>query len=172
MERDETFVQELLNSQTRLHAFILSLLADRAAADDVLQETNMVLWRKAEEFKAGTRFTAWAMKVAHFQVLAYLRKRGRDRHCFDAETLDRLAHTVKERAGRFEHIRDALQDCIAGLSPVQRELLNRRYYLEQSLRTISDQTGRPAGSIAQTLYRVRAVLLRCIDRRAARGEAS
>ena len=42
--------------QNRLHAYILSLLADPAAAQDVLQETNLVLIRKADNFQSDASF--------------------------------------------------------------------------------------------------------------------
>ena len=65
--------------QNRLHAYILSLLADPVAAQDVLQETNLVLIRKADDFQSDASFESWAYNTARFQVLAHLRDRKRDR---------------------------------------------------------------------------------------------
>jgi len=45
-----------------------------ASAWDVLQETNLVLWKEQADFQPGTRFEARAYTVARFQVLAYLDK--------------------------------------------------------------------------------------------------
>ena len=65
-ERDqtETFIGHVMEHQRELYAFILSMLPNLTEADDVLQETNMVLWRKREEFEPGTNFGAWARTVA------------------------------------------------------------------------------------------------------------
>lgn len=52
------FVRLLTGNQRKLYAFILSLLRRPADADDVLQETNMVMWRKCAEFEPGTNFDA------------------------------------------------------------------------------------------------------------------
>ncbi|MCE9556371.1 MAG: RNA polymerase subunit sigma-70, partial [Planctomycetes bacterium] len=52
----ELFVRELTASQPRLRAFIFSLLPNRDAALDVLQDTNVVLWRKAATFEEGSSF--------------------------------------------------------------------------------------------------------------------
>ena len=49
-EAAEQFVERLGSCQDRLFAYILMLLSNRDAALDVLQETNLVLWRKAAEF--------------------------------------------------------------------------------------------------------------------------
>ena len=90
-EQIEQFVQQLTACQTMLYAYILMLLPSHDDADDVLQETNLVLWRKADEFVDGTEFGAWACRVAHFQVRAWLRDAQRDRHVFDPELLGSLA---------------------------------------------------------------------------------
>ncbi len=65
--------------QNRLHAYILSLLADPVAAQEVLQETSLVLIRKADDFQTDASFESWAYNTARFQVLAHLRDRKRDR---------------------------------------------------------------------------------------------
>ena len=69
-EQKENFVRLLIEAQGSLYAFILTLLANADTAKDVLQETNLVLWRKNEEFEAGTHFFAWARRIAEFQVMA------------------------------------------------------------------------------------------------------
>ncbi len=50
------------------------LLANRQQAQDVMQETNLVLWCTADQFQPGTNFAAWMMKVAYYQVLDHRRK--------------------------------------------------------------------------------------------------
>ena len=52
MPPDETsaeFIQLLTSNQSRLFAYTLSMLGDRQQAHDVMQETNMILWRKADQ---------------------------------------------------------------------------------------------------------------------------
>ena len=58
----EQFVRNLTDCQPRLYAFILSLLPNRDDASDVLQDTNLVIWRRSAEFTDGTNFVAWAYK--------------------------------------------------------------------------------------------------------------
>jgi RNA polymerase sigma-70 factor (ECF subfamily) len=50
---DEQFVRLLTTHQSRLAGFIFALMASGDGAQDVLQETNLVLWRKAGEFDAS-----------------------------------------------------------------------------------------------------------------------
>ena len=91
------FVQLLTSHQSRLYAYVLSLLGDRTQAEDVMQETNAVLWRKAHDFKLGTNFGAWMFKVACFQVMAHRRRLTRDRLVFDDDFLQDVAEDAEQQ---------------------------------------------------------------------------
>src|SRR5439155_15358209 len=90
-ERTARFVQLLTDHQRGLFAYVVSLLGDINESQNVLQETNMVLWKRSADFLEGTDFRAWARKIAYYQALAYLRLKKRDRHVFDAELLHQLS---------------------------------------------------------------------------------
>ena len=109
----ERFVEHLTSSQPGLYAYITSLMGDRENAKDVLQETNLVLWRKAAEFDEGLSFAAWSSRIAHFQVLAWFRDRGRHRRRFREDLIEVLAAETAERI--VEDIGDRL-DCAARVS--------------------------------------------------------
>src|SRR5262249_55793701 len=131
--------------------------------DDVMQETNMVLWRKADEFQAGTDFWKWASQVARYQVMACWKRRNRDRHVFDLGVLEELADRVQEAAIQADRRQSALRHCLERLPALQRQLLDMGYAVQQSVEQISAAIGRPNGSIRQTLYRIRAALQKCIE---------
>ena len=40
-------------------------------AEDVLQEANLVLWRKFDQYQEGTNFFAWACQIIRYEVLKY-----------------------------------------------------------------------------------------------------
>ena len=73
----EYFIQALTESQNRLYGYIFSLVGEHHAASDILQECNLVLWRKFGEFRPESDFIPWAFAIARFQVLAHLRDRKR-----------------------------------------------------------------------------------------------
>ena len=163
-EQTERFVQQLTGCQTRLYAYILMLLPSHDDAADVLQETNLVLWRKADEFVDGTEFGAWACRVAHFQVLAWLRDARRDRHVFDPELLGSLAGEAETLSAQIDDRRRALRLCMMRLTQRERELLGRRYDLGRSIKEIAVEFGQSPGAVATSLYRIRNELLLCIQK--------
>ena len=86
IERGEAFTRLLVAHQPRIYGFVYSLVGDRAAADDVLQEVSTVLWRKFNDFEHGTNFNAWALNIARFSVLEWRRKQSRAPLLLDDES--------------------------------------------------------------------------------------
>jgi len=166
-------VQEIARYQPRLRGFVRCLLVRSSDVDDILQEINAVLWEKADEFQPGTDFWAWASQIARFKVLNHVRKLGRERLVFDDEVLERLAEIAGSRLEQLDQRRTALDHCLQQLPPPQRQLIDLRYTSGQTIDFIAESIGRPAGSIRQTLYRIRSALQACIERQlAAGGESS
>ena len=153
----------LTAAQTSLYAYILTLLPDRAAAQDVLQETNLTLWHKLEEFEPGTSFVAWGCRVAYFHVLNHRRRMKRDRLVFDDELLEVLAERHSSRMGEADRREEALKKCLEHLPAEHRSLIEKRYAPDGSVLEIAKAEGKSVGSISQMLYRIREALLNCIQ---------
>jgi RNA polymerase sigma-70 factor, ECF subfamily len=165
------FLQGMLDCQRRLYAYIVKLVVNTSDAHDVLQETNLVLTRRQAEFAQIGNFPAWAAQIAYNQVLAHWARKRRDRLHFDDELLRQLADEGAARIIGDDSDLKFLGDCLDRLSPLDRELIGKRYDASLTAREIASQAGRSAGAIAQALYRIRCTLMRCIDeRRSARKE--
>jgi RNA polymerase sigma-70 factor (ECF subfamily) len=163
-DRQAQFMLLITEAQPRLFAFILSLLPDRHTARDVLQETNLTLWEKADEFEHGTNFGAWSARIARYKVLSHMRDRGRDRHLFDEATLDRIAAITESVTELTRDRMDALAACLHKLPAQQRELIHRRYDRNESPAEIADATHSSANTVRQSLFRIRHALLKCVQR--------
>jgi RNA polymerase sigma-70 factor (ECF subfamily) len=162
-EAVEQFVERLGSCQDRLFAYILMLLSNREAALDVLQETNLVLWRKAAEFDRRQDFAAWACRIAYFQVLAWYRDKNRDRLIFDQQLLDQLSAEAEPLSGEITDRCRALRRCMVRLSDHMRDLLKHRYELNWSIKQIAGKFSQSPGAVATSLCRARHELLSCIE---------
>ena len=160
--QSDQFVQLLTAHQSSLYAAIYALLPDRTAARDVLQETNLTLWHKADDFEAGTHFMAWAGRIAHYHVLNARRKMRRDRLVFDDELFESLVELQAERLEGDDQRERALLKCLGNLPKGQRHLIERRYASGGSVQKIAEEDGKSVGAISQTLYRIREALLNCM----------
>lgn len=164
---DERFVQQLIAHQPRLRVFVRSLLPIKQDADDVLQEINLVLCRRSGDFVEGTNFAAWALKVAHFQVLAHRQSAARNRLVFEDETVQQIADAAIERLQVSGDREEALRHCLSQLTDHQRRILSQRYAEQLPINRIAEDVARPEASVRQSLYRIRALLQQCIHRRIA-----
>lgn len=161
----EHFVRELTRGQNGVFAFILSLVGNPDAARDILQETNLVLWRKSGEFREGSNFMAWAVTVARWEVLAWRRDHARDRHVFNDDLLDTLTEESAEAADDPDEKQRAFEACLDGLPLHQRELLDARYAPGGSVQDIASSRGQSAGALSVTLSRIRKALADCITKK-------
>lgn len=162
MECAEPYSQSLIRMQPQLNAYILALLGNAVAADDVLQETNLVLCRKEKEFVPGTNFNAWAFRIARLQCLAYWKVQARDRLVFDEAVISLIADSAEQRLTALGEYLPALRHCLETLTPRNRELLRSRYGSAGSVKRMAAEQGRTEPAISQMLYRVRQVLMQCI----------
>ena len=102
-ERVEQFMALYSSHQRRLYLYAITLLPDSIDAEDVLQEANLVLWRKFGGFEPDTDFLAWACRVAFFEVQNFRRTAGRDRLMFNNDLVEQLAEerdVSPQRGGR------------------------------------------------------------------------
>ncbi len=167
MESDsEEFVRLLTEAQGAVYGYIVTLITDRNRARDLLQETNITLWRKAGNFEEGTNFNAWACKVAYFHVLGFRRKMAREKLVFDDDILDYLSerndHRIAEEGAQARS--RALRSCLQKLPEHHRKLVEDRYQPGASVQQIAAEENRTVGAISQTLYRIRHNLMICIEK--------
>lgn len=160
-DRSARFIALLTGVQSRLYAYLCTLLANADSARDVLQETNIVLWEKSADYDATRPFEAWAFRFAHFQALAWRKCQSRDRLVFDDVTLESLAAEFPAGHSAENELR-ALEECIGKLPEKQRALIERRYQSGDSVTGIAVNERKPANVVAAFLYRARKALAECI----------
>src|SRR3954468_11174561 len=85
------FLRLFLQNERRLYAYVLTLLPNRADADDVLQEASLVMWDKFDPDRPPDDFTAWGCRIAYFKVLDAYKRSHRSRVRFSQEMLERVA---------------------------------------------------------------------------------
>jgi RNA polymerase sigma-70 factor (ECF subfamily) len=160
----DDFVRLMTEHQGRLFGYIFSLLGDPDAANDVLQEANIVLWRDSKEFRPGTNFKAWAFRVAHFQVMAWRQRQIRDRLVFEDDMMDVLAFAARDNDAAFDARQDRLNGCLAKLQPAHREMIRLRYAEGTALELIARGRSMTPNAVMQALFRIRQSLMQCVAR--------
>lgn len=163
-QHSELFVQQLTEHQNRIYGYVFSLLGDHTRAADVVQETNLVLWRKLNEYDAERPFLPWAFAIARFQVLAHLRDHRRDRLLLDEELVATLGAEVAEAATKMDEYREQLRPCLQTLTPTNRELVEHRYFRSQPIGKVAEKVDRSIGAVKVALLRIRRHLADCVEK--------
>ncbi|SFH55387.1 sigma-70 family RNA polymerase sigma factor [Planctomicrobium piriforme] len=163
----EEFVQLFTRTQRPLYLFILAQVGNVHRAEEILQETNLVIWAKLDQFVPNTSFVSWARQIATYEILKHRQRHRREKLTFSDAFLAAVADEVVQLAGEQERRREALEHCLEKLPASDRELIQQRYQPGNSGKELAAHVGRPANSVYQSLGRIRRMLLECIQRRMA-----
>lgn len=160
----EEFVFLLAQHERLLAAYIHALIPHRQDADDVLQETKVVLWRSFGQFQRGTNFAAWSRRVAFHRVLAYRKLKKRDRLEFSEEFLQIVSAEHEALTDSLDRREVLLQECIRKLPADQREVLQLRYDEGLELDDMAARLSRTVAALYRQLSRIRHTLHDCVNR--------
>jgi len=163
-ERDDRFVRLLLASEKHIYTFILTLVHNRSDADDIMQDTASLMWRKYKELDSVSNFAAWGVRIAHYKVLEFRKKRYKDRIQFNSglfeEILGGAVAVSDDLAPRLE----ALQKCLTKLGKRDRKLVMMKHEQKATTRTVAQRIGMSVESACKAIPRIHDMLLRCIRR--------
>ena len=144
--------------------YVLTLLPDRALAEDVVQETARLLWQKFDEFDSALPFWPWARKFAYLEVLKVRKRAAVHAKYFSDELVEQL---TEDRAAQEQELtaqREALAGCLNKLDAPARALLIERYGREVALHELARQQGKSANALYLTMHRIRQKLVECVNR--------
>jgi RNA polymerase sigma-70 factor (ECF subfamily) len=151
-------------NQKRIYAFILAMVPNHQDADDLFQETVLLMWSKFDSFTPGTSFVAWGCTIARYQILS-VRKRHSVRSLrFSEAAMELLYRESDPFVEQIDARVQALRTCIGKLPPSDHELICMRYRDETNIKSIAEQMGRSVQSIYKRIARIHDALLRCVRR--------
>jgi RNA polymerase sigma-70 factor (ECF subfamily) len=166
----ERFAQLLAKCQRRVFLYALGLVHNATDAEEILQQTNLVLWRKFDQYQPGTDFARWACRIAYYEVLKYRSRRAREARLFSSDFVETLAVESEAAMDQWGARRDALVQCLGKLSGKDRHLVLQRYQEDATTRSVAEALGRSIQGTRKSLHRIRMALLACIERTLAAEE--
>jgi RNA polymerase sigma-70 factor (ECF subfamily) len=159
------FAEFLRQNQSRLYGYIHCLVRDLNDADDLFQQTAVILWKKFDEFDRRGSFFAWACGIARLEVANFLRSRGRQRLYFSDDLNLMLVEAQAEVTNEeLDDRREALARCVEKLRERDRALLDECYREARGVNEAADRRGRSPQSVYNSLRRIRRALFECVAR--------
>jgi len=158
--------------QRQIFGYIYALVPNRYDAEDLLQETSLVICEKFNEFEDGTDFVAWACQIAYWRIRYSRQKFARSKVVFNQEIVDAVAQTASTMTSELDSRHEALGNCLQKLHPRDRELVLTRYEPGSGVEEAARRSGRTLQTAYKALARLRKLLLDCVSNELAGGGAT
>jgi RNA polymerase sigma-70 factor (ECF subfamily) len=164
VSKTNEFLRLLIVNQKRIYAFILGLVPNHQDAEDLFQQTVLVMWSKFDSFNKGTSFTAWGITIAKYQILSVRKQYSRTEKQFSQAALELLQDESDHFLEQIDSWMAALRRCVRQLNQRDYELIKMRYEDEITIKTIAARVGRSVQSVYKRIARIHDALLQCVRR--------
>jgi RNA polymerase sigma-70 factor (ECF subfamily) len=151
----------LLVEIPRLRRYARALLGNRAAADDLVQDTLERAWARCALWRAGSDLRAWLFSIMHNLRVDQLRRPNLPSHSIDDDDFE--VPTRATQSDRLE-VRD-LESALRQLPDEQREVLLLVALEDLSYAEVAGTLGIPVGTVMSRLARGRERLRRLMEER-------
>jgi RNA polymerase sigma-70 factor (ECF subfamily) len=150
-QRDAQALAELYDRYGRLaYSLILRVVRDAAIAEDLVQETFLRVWNRAQGFDAGKgSIGPWLLAVARNRAIDYLRSvGGRERNALEFEETDHPAlYTDMEQDLLLSDKTRRVKAAMERLPANHRQVIELAYFEGLSQSEMAERMGQPLGTI-------------------------
>jgi RNA polymerase sigma-70 factor (ECF subfamily) len=170
-ELQAQFLRLFLSSERELFRYVAALVPNVADAEEIVQQTAVVLWSKFDQYDPCLPFTPWACRFAINIVKQWAARRQRWQALLDHDLAEGLARRRDQLRPQFESRLRHLDACLEKLPAEQRGIIEAYYFRRTSVETIAAESQRSVDAIYKLLQRIRSMLRHCIEQAAQRGES-
>lgn len=156
--------------QGRVYAYILSHWPNRSDADDIMQETISIMWKKYDTYKPGTDFLAWAVTIAKYVLMTFRKKQNNNPIKFNDEAIKLLEEKSEVFMNTIDSRLRFLESCVKKLPAKDANLLKLKYTHELPAQAIAMRFGMSVRTVYRSLSKVYITLMRCINQSLEGGE--
>jgi RNA polymerase sigma-70 factor (ECF subfamily) len=141
---------ELLRSvQAPLHGYIAHITSDKDAADDILQNVFLIIYRKLGWLNDAGLFRPWAFRIASREAFKFMKREQKFRHGDWEEITDTAMH---KNVPMFEReFADRIPELLYRVSPASRAVIVLHYLEDFTLNETAEILGVSAGTVKSRL---------------------
>jgi RNA polymerase sigma-70 factor, ECF subfamily len=149
----------------RIYRFILRIVGNEMAAEDLVNEVFIEVWHSAARFESRSQVTTWILGIARFKALTAQRRRPAERLDDDvAESIEDSSDNPEVLAQKADRSA-VLQACLKQLSNAHRQVIDLIYYHEQSIEEVARIIGVPENTVKTRAFHARKRLAELIEAR-------
>jgi RNA polymerase sigma-70 factor, ECF subfamily len=142
--------------QVRIYRFALRRLGDdAAAAEDIVSEVFLQVWRQAARFEGRSQVLTWLLAIARYKALTAIKGAPRDQ--VDVRAAEESADPGEgpEAAVHRKDIGAILRRCLGQLSLAHREVIDLVYYHERSVAEAAAIMNVPPNTVKTRMFYAR-----------------
>ncbi|WP_460711198.1 RNA polymerase sigma factor [Lysobacter terrae] len=146
----------------RLARFLHGMTRRPALVEEVLDDTMLVVWRKAYTYDATSKVSTWLFAIAYRQALKALRRVD----CvlaFDEADIAEPAQSGPEGELQRRQLHAHLDGALDALPPMHRAVIELTYYHGHSCREIAEIMGCPVATVKTRMFHARHKLRALLD---------
>jgi RNA polymerase sigma-70 factor, ECF subfamily len=155
-KRDSAALRALFAThQVKLYRFLLRIVRNEATAEELVNETFIKVWTKADTFNNRSTVSTWIFTIARNEALSRLRKKSE-------VTLDDAYASQIEDESDTQDTEFAKKDkgslmraCIDKLSANHREIVDLVYYQEKSVAEVATILQIPDNTVKTRMFHAR-----------------
>ena len=152
-KRDSTALEQLYDRYERpVYAFVIRMVKDAMAAEEVVQELFVRIWNAAHGLdpdKGQGKISTWIFAIARNLAIDWLRKRGRRPiEAHEEEALERVTESIStEQVVEERMLGEQMKAAIRDLKDEQKQVLELIYYKGYTQQEIASQHDIPLGTV-------------------------
>jgi RNA polymerase sigma-70 factor (ECF subfamily) len=163
-DADRLLMEQFISNQDMLYGYIVSILPNWADADEVFQETSLILWEKRASYDPERSFIAWAYGIARNVALNFVRRNRTTGATLSPELFGKIEEIRLRMGDALQRQAEVLQQCLGRLSETQRVFVMNCYSADVPLAQVAGRLGVSENAVYLRLSRLRKTLLDCIRR--------
>jgi RNA polymerase sigma-70 factor, ECF subfamily len=162
-EAQQRFLSLFLRSEREIFRYVAALIPNVADAEDIVQQTALVLWEKFDAYDPSQPFTPWACRFALNKTRQWLERRQRWQALLERGLAEELAQRREELRPELDLRLKHLERCLGKLPVEQFTLIEGYYYRRDDIEKLAANYGRTVAATYKMLQRVRQTLQACIE---------
>jgi RNA polymerase sigma-70 factor (ECF subfamily) len=161
---NQGFLRVFLANEQEIFRYVIAIVPPTADAQEIVQQTAVVLWEKFDQYDASRPFAPWACRFALNIARQWMVRRQRWKALLDRGLAEELAQRREELRPEFDARLEHLNHCLQKLPEKQRFLVNGYYYKQSSVEMLAEQACRTVEAVYKALQRIRRQLRECVVR--------
>lgn len=160
----QEFLRVFLANEREILRYVVALVPNLGDAQEIVQQTAVVLWEKFDQYDAERPFAPWACRFALNVTRQWMARRQRWKALLESGLAEELALRREQLQSEFDARLVHLSHCLQKLPEDQRSLVDGYYFRQLDAATVSEQAGQTMDAFYKALQRIRRQLRDCIER--------